>query len=82
MPLISQQPDFCELPDLLFAGTCNFADFFADNQWSMLRETCERFMDCQQDTKNRNNSDQSLALNSTRRPFQKIDAGTTWHAQK
>lgn len=62
MPLISQQPDSCELPDLLLAGTCSFADFFADGQWSTLGETWKRFFDCQQDIENRNNSDRSFGL--------------------
>jgi predicted transcriptional regulator YdeE len=44
MPLVSEDPTTCELPDLKLVGTCTFAEFFADGQQKLFGETWERFM--------------------------------------
>jgi AraC family transcriptional regulator len=47
MPLVSEDPTTCDLPDLKLVGTCTFADFFASGQQILFGETWERFIDHQ-----------------------------------
>jgi predicted transcriptional regulator YdeE len=42
MPLVSEDPTFCELPDLKLVGPCAFGDFFSNNQQCLFGETWER----------------------------------------
>jgi predicted transcriptional regulator YdeE len=44
MPLLSPEPTTIELPELLLAGACNFANFFENNQWSLFGNAWERLM--------------------------------------
>lgn len=44
MPLVSEDPTTCELPDLKLVGACTFADFFANGQQTLFGETWERFV--------------------------------------
>jgi AraC family transcriptional regulator len=62
MPLISKEPSTCELPDLLLAGACSFANFFANNQWSLLGETWDRLMKHVGEIPNRVHSERAYAL--------------------
>lgn len=62
MPLVSNEPTTCELPDLKLVGACSFADFFAEGAHAMFPETWERLHQCQLDNELLANPKRSFGL--------------------
>jgi AraC family transcriptional regulator len=62
MPLVSTEPTAFQLPDLLLAGTCAFANFFSNNQWPLIGECWERLMHHVAEIPNRVHPERSFGL--------------------
>lgn len=62
MPLLSTEPTTCELPDLLLAGTCSFANFFENNQNSLFGDTWQRLMPHIESIPNRVHNERAFGL--------------------
>jgi predicted transcriptional regulator YdeE len=61
MPLVSEEPATCELPDLHLVGTCTYADFF-NGKMDLFGETWERFIQHPIDFNLRTNADEHFGL--------------------
>jgi AraC family transcriptional regulator len=61
MPLVSNEPTTCDLPDLKLVGTCTFADFF-NGKTDLFGETWERFIQNPIDLKLRVNANRHFGL--------------------
>lgn len=62
MPLISTEPTPDELPDLMLAGTCSYADYFANDQMGLFGQTWERLMHHMHEVPNRVNAQRNFGM--------------------